>query len=131
MNLPFLSLGKRRSELARAEPHPFATLQREIDRLFADFARGWPTFAGTDPARRLDLPRVDLPRMDVTEKNGTIEITAELPGLEEKDVEVTLVDNVLTLKGEKRAEKEEKDESRFLVERSYGAFSRSVEVPEG
>jgi HSP20 family protein len=71
------------------------------------------------------------PRMDVTEKNGIIEITAELPGLEEKDVEITLVDDVLTLKGEKKTEREEKSENRYLVERSYGAFSRSIELPEG
>jgi HSP20 family protein len=69
--------------------------------------------------------------MDVTERDGEIELTAELPGLEEKDVEVTLVDNVLTIRGEKKAEKEEKDQNRRIVERSYGAFSRSLELPAG
>jgi HSP20 family protein len=131
MNLPFLSIGKRRNEVARSEDNLFAALQSEIDRVFSDFSRGWPTLSGIDLARKLNLPNVDFPRMDLKEKNGSIEITAELPGLEEKDVEVTLVDNVLTLKGEKKAEKEEKDENRYVMERSYGAFSRSIELPEG
>jgi HSP20 family protein len=122
MNLRSLfSTGDTRSELARTDASPFSALQREIDRLFSDFTRGWPSLGGPDLA----------PRMDVTERDSEIEITAELPGLEEKDVEVTLVDNVLTLCGEKKAEKEEKDENRRIIERSYGSFSRSIELPAG
>jgi HSP20 family protein len=71
------------------------------------------------------------PSVDVTETDREIEITAELPGLEEKDVQIDLVDNILTIKGEKKAEKEEKDKAYRLVERSYGAFARSVELPAG
>ena len=65
------------------------------------------------------------------ETDKQIEITAELPGLEEKDVQVNLADNVLTIRGEKKAEKEEKDKAYRLVERSYGSFVRSLELPEG
>jgi HSP20 family protein len=115
------STGENRNELARADLSPFGALQREIDRLFADFTRGWQSPGVPDLT----------PRMDVTERDGEIELTAELPGLEEKDVEVTLVDNVLTIRGEKKAEKEEKDQNRRIVERSYGAFSRSLELPAG
>ena len=115
------STGEKRNELSRTDVSPFGALQREIDRLFADFTRGWPTLGAPDLT----------PRMDVTERDGDIELTAELPGLEEKDVEITLVDNVLTIRGEKKAEKEEKDENRRIVERSYGAFSRSLELPAG
>lgn len=115
------STGGKRNELARMDVSPFGALQREIDRLFADFTRGWPS---------LGVPDL-TPRMDVTERDSEIELTAELPGLEEKDVEITMVDNVLSIRGEKRAEKEEKDENRRIVERSYGAFSRSVELPAG
>ena len=122
MNLRSLfSTGDKRSELARTDVSPFGVLQREIDRLFADFTRGWPT---------LGVPGL-TPRMDVTERDSEIELTAELPGLEEKDVDITLVDNVLTIRGEKKAEKEENDENRRIVERSYGAFSRSLELPAG
>jgi HSP20 family protein len=69
--------------------------------------------------------------MDVTETDKQIEITAELPGLEEKDVQVNLADNVLTIRGEKKAEKEEKDKNYRLVERSYGSFVRSLQLPDG
>jgi HSP20 family protein len=69
--------------------------------------------------------------MNVSETDGEIEFTAELPGMEEKDVEVTLADNILTIRGEKKAEKEEKEQDYRLVERSFGSFSRSFEVPRG
>jgi HSP20 family protein len=69
--------------------------------------------------------------MDVTETAKEIEITAELPGLEEKDVQINVADNVLTIRGEKKAEKEEKEKNYRLVERSYGAFERTLELPEG
>ncbi|HZP78878.1 MAG TPA: Hsp20/alpha crystallin family protein [Pseudolabrys sp.] len=104
--------------------NPFLSLQREVDRLFDDFTRGFPSFGA--------LARTDVaPTMDVTETDKEIEITAELPGLEEKDIQVNVADNVLTIKGEKKAEKEEKDKNFRLVERSYGAFSRTLELPEG
>jgi HSP20 family protein len=69
--------------------------------------------------------------MDVAETDKEIEITAELPGLEEKDVQINIADNVLTVRGEKKAEKEQKDKNYRLVERSYGSFERSLELPEG
>ena len=67
----------------------------------------------------------------MVESDREIQITAELPGLEEKDVQVNVADNVLTIKGEKSAQKEEKDKNYRLVERSYGSFSRSIELPTG
>jgi HSP20 family protein len=104
--------------------NPFMSLQREIDRLFDDFTRGFPAFG------KVGVPEL-LPNIDVTETDKQIEITAELPGLEEKDVQVNVADNVLTIRGEKKAEKEEKDKTYRLVERSYGSFVRSLELPEG
>jgi HSP20 family protein len=106
--------------LARPAMNMFGALQREIDRLFDDFARGgFPSLATAGPAVRMDLADT---------KEG-IELTAELPGLQEKDVQVTLSDNLLTVSGEKQAEKEEKEKNYHFVERSYGAFSRSIELP--
>jgi HSP20 family protein len=102
---------------------PFTSLQREVERVFEDFARGFPTFA----AATTEL----TPKMDVTETEKEYELTAELPGLEEKDVEVNVTDNVLTIRGEKKAEKEQKDKNYRTVERNYGSFARSVELPEG
>ena len=68
--------------------------------------------------------------MDVSETDKEIEITAELPGLEEKDVQINVSDNILTIRGEKKAEKEQKDKNYRLVERSYGSFERSLELPD-
>ena len=69
--------------------------------------------------------------MDVSETDKEIEVTAELPGVEERDVQINLSDNLLTIRGEKKAEKEQKDKNYRLVERSYGSFERTFELPEG
>jgi len=123
MNLrSLMPIGRERS-VARSD-NPFMSLQREIDRLFDDFTRGFPAIP-TGGVTEL------LPSMDVTETDKQIEITAELPGLEEKDVQVNVADNVLTIRGEKKAQKEEKDKTYRLIERSYGSFVRSLELPEG
>jgi HSP20 family protein len=127
MNLKSLIPVGRERGVARAD-NPFFSLQREIDRLFDDFTRGFPTL-GTLGGGMGSMSTM-LPTMDVSETDKEIEITAELPGLEEKDVQVNLADNVLTIRGEKKAEKEEKDKNYRLVERSYGSFERSLELPE-
>jgi HSP20 family protein len=72
-----------------------------------------------------------MPVTDLSETDKEIEITAELPGLEDKDVTISLADNLLTIRGEKKAEKEQKDKNYRMVERSYGAFERTIELPEG
>lgn len=100
----------------------FSSLQRQIDRLFDDFA---PTFV---PGR--GVTEVSA-RMDLAETNEGLELTVELPGLEEKDVDVSVGDGVLTVSGEKKFESEQKDKNYHFVERSYGSFSRSVELPQG
>jgi HSP20 family protein len=124
MKLPSLiPVGRERGAVAQ----PFLSLQREIDRLFEDFTRGFPSmqaFAGGNGGML-------MPSTDVTETDKEIEITAELPGLEEKDVQINLSDNLLTIRGEKKAEKEEKDKNYRLVERSYGSFERTIALPEG
>ena len=106
---------------------PFLNLQREVDRLFDDFTRGfgrfadWPEFPSTMPT----------PVMDVTETEKELEVTAELPGMEEKDVDITLTDGVLTIRGEKKTDHEEKGKDYHMVERSYGSFARSLQLPAG
>ncbi len=123
MNLRSLMPVGRDRNVARSD-NPFMSLQREIDRLFDDFTRGLPAFSSGGATEM-------LPSVDVTENDKQIEITAELPGLEDKDVQVNFADNVLTIRGEKKAEKEEKDKTYRLVERSYGSFVRSLELPAG
>lgn len=123
MNLKSLIPVGRQRGVARAD-NPFLSLQQEVDRLFDDFSRGFPTLGA-------GLTGSMLPTMDVAETDKEIEITAELPGLEEKDVQINVADDVLTIRGEKKAEKEEKDKNYRLVERSYGSFERSLELPKG
>jgi HSP20 family protein len=72
-----------------------------------------------------------MPRMDIGESDKAIEINAELPGLEKKDVELKVSDNLLTIRGEKKNLREEKNKDYHLIERSYGSFLRSVEFPAG
>jgi len=117
-----IPVGRQRN-VARID-NPFISLQNEIDRLFENFTTGFPMLGN-------GMANVSLPTMDVAETDKDIEITAELPGLEEKDVQINMSDNVLTIRGEKKAEKEQKDKNYRLVERSYGAFERSLELPEG
>jgi HSP20 family protein len=111
----------RRERASISEAGPFSALHREIDRLFEDFTRGFPAFG------KFEL----VPSMDVSETDKEIEVTAELPGLEEKDVEINYADGVLSIRGEKKAEKEEKNKTRHIIERSYGSFSRTLDLPPG
>lgn len=99
---------------------PFAAMQKEINRVFRDFAGG-----KSDTWRDATLS----PHVDVAETDGALEVTAELPGIDEKDFELVLKDDLLTIKGEKKSEKEEKKKDYHLVERSYGSFSRSIRLP--
>jgi len=96
--------------------NPFLSLQREVEDVFENFTRDWPTF------RSAGLTTDLVPNTDVVENDKEIQITAELPGLEDKDVQINLADNVLTIKGEKKAEKEEK--TKIIVSSSV-AMARS------
>ncbi len=115
---------------------PFESLRHEIDRLFDDFHPfGWD-FPSTRSLLGFQMPRaarenwqVMAPAVDVSEKDGEYEVTAELPSLDEKDVEVIVEEGVLTLRGEKKSEVEDKD--RGYSERSYGRFERRIGLPKG
>ena len=112
---------------------PLETLHREIDRLFTDFNRSWPLSGRPlkfGPLWDFDAGWGAAPAVDVVEKDKTYEITAELPGMDEKSIELNVSDDVLTIKGEKREEKEEKKKDFYLSERRYGAFERSFRIPE-
>lgn len=112
--------------LSAERDDPFSSLQREMNRLFDDMLRGVPRGAGTiEPA---GLARWS-PSLDVKESANEVVVTADLPGLDQKDVEVTLKDDLLTIKGERKAEKSEKGENWQVMERSYGSFQRSIALP--
>ena len=120
---------------SKAAPDAWRTLRGEMDRLFDRFATGFgmPSLGrmfDTAPMLRTDYT-VPTPAMDITEDEGAYKVTAELPGMDEKDIEVALSDDVLTIKGEKTAETEKKDANTYLSERCYGAFQRCFVVPDG
>jgi HSP20 family protein len=122
---------------APAEWRPFETLRREVDRLFEDFApRSWRSPFGrgmfdVEPFWRGELSFAKAPAVDVVEKDNAYEIAAELPGMDENNIEVKYSDGILTIKGEKKEEKEEKKKDYYMSERRYGTFQRSFAVPDG
>src|SRR5262245_14028801 len=116
---------------------PFESLRQEIDRLFDDVTRG---FGGFPSYRRLadfgsswvsETPSIAAPAVDVAENENEYKVIAELPGMDEDSVQVTLVDDVLTIRGEKQDQKEEKEKNYHLSERHFGAFQRSFQLPPG
>lgn len=80
-------------------------------------------------AFNFDLPSSFHPRVDISEDENTIYITAEIPGVDKKDVKVTLQDNILTIEGEKKSEIRDEKKNYYRIERSYGAFCRSFRLP--
>lgn len=118
--IPF---GKKSVPVKREEENPFALLRREMDSLFDNFFRGFDMepFEGRLGAFS--------PRIDVTENDKEIKISAELPGMDEKDIDVSLQNDLLTIRGEKKEEKEEKKKDYYSMERSYGSFCRTIPLP--
>jgi HSP20 family protein len=115
---------------------PFEGLRQEVDRLFDDFGRGfWRPFGrspfAAEPLFRRELTLPTMPAVDVVESEKAYELTAELPGMDEKNIEVKVVNGSLTINGEKQEEKEEKKKDYYLQERNYGSFERSFGIPEG
>jgi HSP20 family protein len=105
----------------------FSAMRHEMDRMFERFEHGFPRLPGLF---RPEAGTLMVPELDVRENTTSLTIEAELPGVEEKDVSVTLTNGILTIKGEKKQNKEEKTENYFLAERSYGAFERSLQLPD-
>ncbi len=107
-----------------AHETPLGWLRTEIDRLFDDFGRPGRSIlnfnlSGFAPA----------PALEMAEKDKEYRLTAELPGMKEDDVEISIADGMLTLSGEKREEEERKDQGFLLSERRYGAFERRIALP--
>ena len=111
---------------------PLDTLRREVDRLFEDFRHGSGRGVfDMEPFWRGGLSFGKSPAVDVAEKDKRYEVTAELPGLTDKDIAVKYADGVLTISGEKKEEKEEKKKNVHRVERFAGAFYRAIQLPPG
>lgn len=110
-----------RRELAGQDP--FTAMRREMDRMLDEVTRSMglsrPVWGEVDGGLRVD----------VKETERGIEVHAELPGVDEKDVDLQLADNVLTIRGEKRQESRQEDKGYYLAERSYGSFLRRIPLP--
>jgi HSP20 family protein len=116
---------------------PLKSLRREVERLFDDFGRGfWQrrsrrSVSDIEPFWQRELTWESAPAVDVAESEKAYEITAELPGMDEKNIEVQVANGILTIKSEKQEEKEEKKKDYYMRERHFGFFERSFEMPEG
>ena len=131
--VPVTNEGRMPAPIGPQTWRPFDSLKREVDRLFEDFA--------INPLR-LRRPSFDIepfwqpeswiatPAVDLVERDNDFELAAELPGLEEKNIELKVTNGVLTVRGSREENREEKKEDYHLKERRYGSFERSFRVPE-
>ncbi len=116
---------------------PLESLRQEIDQLFEDFGVGtWrspfrSSFFDIEPFRRAKAAFSGMPAVDVAETEKEYKVTAELPGMDEKNIEVKIANGMLTIKGEKQEEKEEEKQDYYVRERSFGSFERTFQVPDG
>ena len=107
--------------------YPLASFQWEMNKLVDDFFGGFNLSPWT-PLKR-GLATIFTPRVDVSETDKEITVSVELPGMDQKDIDVSLARDALTIKGEKKEEKEEQGKDYYRMERSYGSFTRSVPLP--
>jgi len=133
------NMKKDEIELAQKTPetaNPFGMMRRftkDMDRLFNDFEEfRFPNLFRDFAPFRMEFDRVEwVPRIEVLQNNGQLMVRADLPGLTKDDVNVEMTDDVLTISGERKEEKEEKREGFYRSERSYGTFYREIPLPEG
>ena len=118
-----LPIERRRTEGAALAP--FNRLRDEIDRLFDDFGFALPTRSIFSFHPRAAI----IPAVELAEVDGGYEVSVELPGLEEKNIDIEVEDGVLSVSGEKREESEKKDDGYLMSERRYGSFSRQLTLP--
>lgn len=113
---------------AKRETTPISYLQNEVNRLFEDFFSDFqsPSILSSAEANGKSL----APAVDIVENDKSFKVEVELPGMDQDDVEVTINDNYLTIKGEKQTSKENKDENYIRRERYYGSYQRTIALPE-
>jgi HSP20 family protein len=131
MALKEMILRNRRNsnDLARVDNFgPFGSFHKEVNRLFDSFFDDF-NFAPSSFFKADGLSNFK-PKVNISEDKKSIEVTAELPGMDEKDIKVTLTDQVLTIEGEKKKEDKESSKEYYRIERSFGGFKRSIRIPE-
>jgi len=118
-----MTSGKKSVHRKTEEENSFSLLRHKIDSLFDDFFRG----VNREPFEtRLDI---FSPKVDVTDNDKDITVRAELPGIDEKDIEVSHNKNTLTIRGDKKVDKEQEGKAYYRMERAYGSFSRTIALP--
>ena len=134
MNMNLMPWRKERPDKAmtRREENPILDLHRRMndlfDGFFSDFERSLDRPSASLPGRRVwDA----LPRIDVAETDQEVVVSADLPGLDEKDISLSLDGDILTVQGQRKDEREEKKLNYHVVERSYGSFHRAIQLPPG
>jgi HSP20 family protein len=124
MDIKKLSSSEGKSLPARREEYgPFSFFRQEMNKLFDNFLHGFDV----EPFEKRF--GAFSPSVDITETDKEIKVSAELPGMDEKDIDVSLTKDALTIKGEKKEEKEEKKKDYYRMERSYGSFFRTIPLP--
>ncbi|MEO1205485.1 MAG: Hsp20/alpha crystallin family protein [Pseudomonadota bacterium] len=118
----------------KAAPSPsggadvFGAMRNEMNHVFDRFETGWAPFPAA--LGRMFGHDTVIPQLDVHENGSELKIDVELPGVDEKDVSITLANGMLKVKGEKKSEREQSEENYHLSERSYGSFERSIRMPD-
>jgi len=102
---------------------------RELERMRREMDRLWDSFFEERPRRKGEEVREWLPALDLSETKSDLVVKAEIPGIDPKDIDISLTNDLLTIKGEKKQEREEKEENYHFIERSYGSFTRSIKLP--
>ena len=120
----------KNTQLSAPEEHPVAELYQRMNDLFADFFDGNMGLFRPGTAADSEV-LMSMPTFDVSETEKAVEVRAELPGMDEKDIEVTLDENILTVRGEKKQERTENKKNYYLSECRYGEFHRAVPLPAG
>jgi HSP20 family protein len=123
------AFGGLTTPLPRHGSDPFLALHREMNRLFDEAFRGFGLSEGGTSPEALASGGVAVPRIDVSETDQDLTVFVELPGVDQNDVEITLTDDVLTIRGEKKARTENQQQNYHVMERSYGSFARAIRLP--
>ena len=111
-------------ELLTWKPFELERMKREMDRVWDSFFEGHPRKRGEDV-------REWWPSLDISETKNDLVVKVEIPAIDPKEIDISLADDVLTIKGQKKQEREEKEEDYHLIERHYGSFARSIRLPKG
>ncbi len=119
---------QRNNEVVESDSFfPFSSFSKDINRMFEDFFGDFGSLSNS--FFRGDRSSFFTPKVNVSENDEQIDVSAELPGMDEKDIQVSLSENILTIKGEKKKDEEKKGKDFHHIERNYGSFQRTIKMP--